>query len=162
FGFPTGDLHPIYNTPMLGAHKSAEAIPRGWRLPGCLGSTLGRIRMKRTALFFTFLVFFSFSGCNWAEPPLPEPNADLDERLLGEWKSTGDREYHLEIARFKDQHYEVTLKGGSGYEETVSKWRGYHTDIDDLRVISLELLGWVRPKESKEMPEGRQHRWICL
>jgi hypothetical protein len=25
-GFPTGDLHPIYNAPMLGAHKSAQVI----------------------------------------------------------------------------------------------------------------------------------------
>jgi hypothetical protein len=25
-GFPTGDLHPIYNAPMLGAHKSEESM----------------------------------------------------------------------------------------------------------------------------------------
>ena len=24
FGFPTGDLHPIYNAPMLGAHKQVD------------------------------------------------------------------------------------------------------------------------------------------
>jgi hypothetical protein len=33
-GSPTGDLHPIYNTPMLGVHKRINL------LPCCVGNRL--------------------------------------------------------------------------------------------------------------------------
>jgi len=100
-------------------------------------------------------------GCHWSEPLLPEPNADIDTRLLGEWQAVGERSGSLSISSPKSHYYSVVLKERSGRDQTEFHFRGYHTDIGDVRLISLELIEARYGPERKTVPEGsRQHRWI--
>lgn len=100
-------------------------------------------------------------GCHWSEPLLPGPNADIDARLLGEWQAVGERVSLLSISSPDSRRYNVVLKGRSGRDQTEFHFRGYHTDIGDVRLISLELIEARYGPEKKSVPSGgRHHRWI--
>jgi hypothetical protein len=90
------------------------------------------------------------TSCNWAEPPLPEPNADRDPRLLGAWHAK-DRKVSLLIAPLEEKKYRITI--GSEFEQV--EFIGYHTDIEGIRVISLEL-------QDTRLGDGRAPRWLLI
>ena len=101
------------------------------------------------------------AGCHWSEPLLPEPNAEIDPRLIGDWQAVGETGGSLLISSIDARHYSVILKGPPGRDQTHFSFRGYHTDIGDVRLISLELIEARYGTEIKKLPDGgRQQRWI--
>lgn len=91
------------------------------------------------------------AGCNWAEPPLPNPNAERDSRLVGEWSAIGDQKLELRISPLEEKKYRVIIVSDSSRME----FTGYHTDVDGIRIVSLEL-------HDSRLGEGRAMRWLLL
>ncbi len=106
---------------------------------------------------------FALGGCEWAEAPLDAPNAEIDPTLLGNWKSIGDRPIRLSITSTQSRWYDIVVQGGDHKQTTTMRFRGYHTDIEGIRLLSLKLLEVSYGQEVKRLPdEGREHRWLCL
>ena len=114
-------------------------------------------------VFWIVLLLVLLVGCHWSEPLLPEPNADIDTRLLGEWQAVGERFSSLSISSPDSRNYSVVLKRRSGRDQTEFHFWGYHTDIGDVRLISLKLIEAHYGPEKKTLPKvGRQQRWIPM
>lgn len=100
---------------------------------------------------FLIIPLLLLAACNWAEPPLPSPNSERDARLLGDWTSVDERKIKVQIAPLEESRYRVIVEGASNRLE----FTGYHTDIEGLKLVSLEL-------QHPPLSEGRQMRWLIL
>src|SRR4051812_48088655 len=69
------------------------------------------------------LLLLPLCGCNWSEPLLPEPNAAVEPRLLGEWQAVGDRVSSLSISSVGSRRYSIVLKGPPGRAQTQFSFR---------------------------------------
>lgn len=112
-------------------------------------SELNRWQMMLRPLF-VFCVLL-LTACNWAEPPLPVPNAERDPRLIGDWVAAGGRKLTLSISPHEEKGYRVLVESASARME----FTGYHTDVEGIRIVCLQL-------HDPRLGEGRTMRWLLL
>jgi len=119
--------------------------------------------MRRLPALAAALIIVLFSACEWPEPPLPAPNSAIDHRLLGVWELPNRQSVRLTITSLGKDRYSVSLEGRGEYNQR-QVWRleGYHTDVEGIRLVSLELKEVISGGVTKKIPDGRQHRWTCL
>ncbi len=104
------------------------------------------------------LALLALSACHLGEPLLPEPNADRDPRLLGEWHNPEQPGASLRITAEGDRRYRIVHDTGAKEENDRDfgpgkmTFVGYHTDLPGgIRLLSLELKD-PPPKEIELQP----------
>jgi hypothetical protein len=77
------------------------------------------------------LCILAFTACEYEVPITPSPTRNVQERLLGDWISLGDKET-MKVRRLDDNIYIVYFDG--------DLFRAYHSDVAETSFVSVQDL----------------------
>lgn len=73
------------------------------------------------------------TGCVYEAPLTDKPTAKIDDRLLGDWVESDNKDHHMYVAKLSDSEYVVA------YSETI--FRVCHSDFAGLHIVSAQNIG---------------------
>src|SRR5438132_11631285 len=82
----------------------------------------------------------TLSSCEYDAPLTKAPTRRVDERLLGNWKSTADDKVKIRMRRLDDQHYLLAYDapGDKWIDQLDLLFKAHQSDVGGLPLVSLE------------------------